>query len=189
MATATIDPVKFYLNARLKVIQEGFQSEIDIVEKRRFENIDAEYFLNEFIFIVLSAGKSNKAVITTTKKIRENNFDLLVIGHSKKIMAIIEGVNNHEQWFEELKSKKTDEEKIEYLESRPFIGKATKYHLARNLGLDYAKPDVHLKRLTKKFNFETANDLCKFISEKTGDRIGVVDVVLWRYSTLFGSRS
>lgn len=186
---ASLNPVEFYEDAKNQVILNGYQKEIDVVNNRKFEDIDAEYFLNEFIFVVLSAGKSNKAVITTTKKIRENNFDLFVIGHSKKILAIIEGVNNHEEWFEELKSKKTDEEKIEYLESRPFIGKATKYHLARNLGLDYAKPDVHLKRLTTKFSFETANDLCKFISEKTGDRVGVVDVVLWRYSTLFGSKS
>lgn len=188
MVSETLDPVKFYLNAKLKVIQKGYANEIEIVDKRKFEDLNAEYFLNEFIFVVLSAGKSNKAVQTISKKIRDNNFDLFVIGHSGRITAIINAVNNHEQWFEELKTKKTVVEILDYLESKPFIGKVTKYHLARNLGVDVAKPDIHLQRLTNRFTFNSANELCEFISKATGDRIGVVDVVLWRYSTIFGSK-
>lgn len=184
MMKQRLDPVKFYLDARLKIIQKGYQPEIEIVENRYFKDINAEYFLNEFIFVVLSAGKSNKGVITISKKIRDNNFDLLVIGHSGKISAIVEAVNNHEEWFKELKTKKNLEEILDYLESKPFIGKITKYHLARNLGFDVAKPDVHLQRLTNLFGFESANELCKFISKATGDRIGVVDFVLWRAMNL-----
>lgn len=186
--TSMLDPVKFYLNARLKIIQKGYQNEIDIVDKRKFEDVDAEYFLNEFIFVVLSAGKSNKGVLTLSKKIRENNFDLEVIGHSGKIIAIIEALENHEEWFKKIKTMKNVEEVLEYLETKPFIGKITKYHLARNIGFDVAKPDVHLQRLTNRFKFETANKLCEFISKATGDRIGVVDFVLWRYSEIFGSK-
>jgi len=39
-------------------------------------------------------------------------------------------------------------EVLVYLQTYPFIGNITKYHLAKNLGFDVVKPDRHLVRLT-----------------------------------------
>jgi hypothetical protein len=38
-------------------------------------------------------------------------------------------------------------ERLEYLGSLPWIGAITKYHAARNFGVDCVKPDIHLTRL------------------------------------------
>ena len=40
--------------------------------------------------------------------------------------------------------------------------KAYKFHLARNLGLDFAKPDRHLQRIAQSYN-TTPQELCEHI--------------------------
>lgn len=65
-----------------------------------------------------------------------------------------------------------------WLTSLPGIGPALSCHLARNLGnLDVIKPDVHLTRIAKHYNFDNAYDLCKTLSGS--DRMGKVDLILW----------
>lgn len=90
-------------------------------------------------------------------------------------------------WMKALQERTIDELRTAYLQTLPWIGKITKYHLARNLGMDVAKPDVHLVRLKERFRFEDVLTMCTYISQRTDDRIGTVDVVLWRYSNLNGS--
>ena len=70
-----------------------------------------------------------------------------------------------------------------YLESIPWIGGITKYHLAKNLGFDCCKPDRHLVRISKEYN-TSPEELCKRISEATGDRVATVDLVIWRVANL-----
>lgn len=111
------------------------------------------------------------------------------IGHLGKRKAIkeMEQKDDFIPLFIKKLQNGTDEEKIELLGQLGWIGNITKYHLARNLGIDCAKPDRHLVRLAEKFGYDNVQDMCKFISKCVGDRIGTVDVVLWRYSNLFGS--
>lgn len=70
-------------------------------------------------------------------------------------------------------------DKLAFCESLPWIGAITKYHLAKNLGVDVAKPDVHLQRLANA-NGCTVEGLCRQIAEREGLRVASVDVVLWR---------
>jgi hypothetical protein len=64
----------------------------------------------------------------------------------------------------------------------PYIGPVTVWHLARNIGVDCAKPDRHLARLTSQFGYVDASALCQAVAAAVGERIGVVDVVLWRHA-------
>lgn len=68
---------------------------------------------------------------------------------------------------------------LDWCESLPWIGGITKYHLAKNLGVDCAKPDRWLVRLAEAEG-TTAASLCRRLAHATGDRIASVDVVLWR---------
>ena len=68
---------------------------------------------------------------------------------------------------------------LEWLQGLPWIGGITKYHLAKNLGIDCAKPDVHLQRLADREGV-TAHVLCERLAKATGYRIATVDLVLWR---------
>ncbi len=101
-----------------------------------------------------------------------------------RLKSVVFLLISDKQWFEKLQHSPC---KIIYLGSLPFIGDITKYHLARNLGIDVAKPDRHLTRLAKIFHYDDVQEMCKYLSDKTGDRIGTVDVVLWRYCTLVPS--
>jgi len=70
----------------------------------------------------------------------------------------------------------------------PFIGKITKYHLARNIGMDCVKPDLHLVRLAKHYEFPSPEAMCEFLAGLSGERIGVVDLILWSYCAAFGTK-
>jgi hypothetical protein len=98
--------------------------------------------------------------------------------HKLKVRAIKEIWHNRKLMFA-MYSNALD--KLSFLESMPHIGPITKFHLARNLGLDVCKPDRHLVRLAKPL---TPESLCRTIGEAVGDRIGLVDCVLWRSANL-----
>lgn len=175
--------LNFYNQAKQDVIQKGYKREIDIVEERHLNDITPEIFQKEYVYVVCNSGMKNQVA----EKIFQNYVykGNKVINHPGKWEAIKTSERQYKHWFDMLCSKKTDIDRVEYLESLPWIGKITKYHLARNLGIDCAKPDRHLTRMAKICGFDDVQLMCKEISDKTGDRIGTVDVVLWRYCNLF----
>jgi hypothetical protein len=63
----------------------------------------------------------------------------------------------------------------------PFIGPVTCWHLAKVLGVDCVKPDVHLMRAAEAAGYKTPLALCEAIRETEDHRLTVVDSVLWRY--------
>jgi hypothetical protein len=64
----------------------------------------------------------------------------------------------------------------------PHIGPVTSVHLAKNLGLQVAKPDRHLLRVSRAFGFgDDVGVLCSTIAERTGEKVSVVDLILWRF--------
>jgi hypothetical protein len=70
-------------------------------------------------------------------------------------------------------------DRLAWIEALPWIGGITKYHLAKNYGMDVAKPDVHLQRLADR-EACTTQDLCARLAVETGWRIATVDTLLWR---------
>ncbi|MBI4202460.1 MAG: hypothetical protein HY532_05030 [Chloroflexi bacterium] len=67
----------------------------------------------------------------------------------------------------------------------PFMGHTTKYLPARNVGLDCAKPDVHMKRAAGHCGHSpTKNGVITFVEAIRGgteERLGVIDYVIWEY--------
>jgi len=187
------DLIEFYKHAKKVCISEGFEEEIQMVEERRFDQITSDDFFREYAWVVINSGISNKAAISVFRKLMETR-NIAVVKHPGKRKALEKADASYLIWFGALKSYlKTDEEKIRYIQTLPYMGPATSYHLARNLGLDYAKPDRHLVRIAWLFGFTKrigsniiydVQEMCKEISSETGDRIGTIDVVLWRYSLL-----
>ena len=71
------------------------------------------------------------------------------------------------------------EDKVTFLQTLSWIGPITKFHLAKNFGGDFAKPDVHLNRLADAEG-TTAQALCERLAAETGYRAATVDLILWR---------
>jgi hypothetical protein len=112
-------------------------------------------------------------------------LDPRVIGHLGKRSAIETGLINFYTWFEKLKHS---DNPIDYLETLPWIGPITKYHLARNIGIDCVKPDRHLVKLANMFGFSSPYEMCIEIQKYSpNDRLGTIDLILWRDCNLRGS--
>lgn len=98
-----------------------------------------------------------------------------VYGHPGKSRAIDDIWRDRDDIFVGYQSA---DDKLAYCQALPWIGPVTKYHLVKNLGVDTAKPDVHLVRLAKR-DKTTPLKLCQHLSKHTGRRIATVDTTLW----------
>lgn len=67
------------------------------------------------------------------------------------------------------------------LQKLAFIGPTTSWHLAKNLGLDVAKPDRHLVRVSEYLGFRSAEHFCRELAATTGEPAKVVDLIVWRF--------
>lgn len=145
---------------------------------------DAKAFATEAIFVVCNSGMKN----TVAKEIFRKCLAALnhpkpvieVFGHVGKAAAIERlWAERDELWDGYLKTPEVLHEQLAYLESLPWIGPITKYHLAKNLGVDVAKPDVHLQRLADRDGC-SVQALCERLGTEVLLRAATVDVVLWR---------
>ena len=106
-----------------------------------------------------------------------------VFGHKGKTTAIDQAWESKFELFDKLLGCNSPEETLAYCESLPFIGKITKYHLAKNCGAQVAKPDRWLIRVANESG-EGVQELCERISSESGDKVSVVDNVIWRACNL-----
>lgn len=194
--------VNFYLKAKEAIIKEGFAEEIDWQNDIQFSQITESYFLEEAAWVVLSSGmkesvirkkfpaisvafyhwRSSIRIVKNKEKCRMRA--LMVFRHEQKINAIINIANKiSKNGFDSLKIC-IQNEGIRYIQTMPYMGPATSYHLAKNIGFDVAKPDRHLLRIATITGYNNPQNLCKDISTSVGDRISVVDLVMWRFATL-----
>lgn len=180
-----------YDKAKEYVMDDSYYfKEVEYVRQRTFEGQTAESFFIEYVFVVLSAGMKNQVV----EKIMHRYFvngpsgetNIKAINHKGKCKAIGEAERHYEEWWNQLLHIEELNDRLEFFDSLPFVGPITKYHLARNLGIDVAKPDRHMKRLAHKIGYKDVQNMCATIATSRGERVGVVDVVLWRYINLLG---
>jgi hypothetical protein len=191
-----------YTEAKNVILQGGFGWEIDWQSKINLDNVSEKDFLRESAWVVLSSGMRETVI---RKHFSEITFCFLewesgqqiaamkkycieaalkIFNSPGKINAIAEiATTIANTGFEQFKLR-LEENPIETIQALPFMGPVTSYHLAKNIGLPYAKTDRHLFRLSKIFGFPNAQELCQSISTLSGDAIQTVDVVLWRYAVL-----
>jgi len=177
-----MDLFDFYAWAKAKIILEGYEQEIHIVESREFKDMTPGKLFVEYVFVVVSSGMKNQVAQRIFNRFLKDGPG--AIGHKGKRMAIEKAYEHFLEWHKELSALNDINDILVFLKSLPWIGDITKYHLARNLGIDVAKPDRHMVRLAYAFNYPNVQKMCEAVSLKTGDRVGVVDVVMWRYCNL-----
>ncbi len=196
----------FDLDARLRAagLDSDAQSFDEILENMRARKIyDADTFASHCAYVILAGGFSQQ----TAKKIHEKimnymrvsgaEFDALIqiFNNKNKINAICKIWNNRKQLRDEYYGLKSLDDKINYLQKLPHIGKITANHLARNLGEDVVKYDVWIQRLGCVFankNLPIDNgdlsleiksacdDMFAHLCVETGLPRGYIDVVLWK---------
>lgn len=102
-------------------------------------------------------------------------------GHPGKKKSINLVMSNRSEYFGRFRAAWANgpDEVVEFCETLPHIGGITKFHLAKNLGVDVAKPDVWLERVAIGSG-ETVQDLCNRLSKQSGDSVSTVDYVIWK---------
>lgn len=141
---------------------------------------DSYTFAFEIIFVICNSGMHHKIARVIYEKVMnalaEGNHPFTVFKHTGKALAINTIWLNRNQLFD---NYFLAEDKLAWLEALPWIGKITKYHCAKNFGLQYAKPDVHLQRLADTFK-TTPQSLCEALAKTSGYKVATVDTMLWR---------
>jgi hypothetical protein len=141
---------------------------------------DEDAFALEAIFVICNSGMKNTVARLIFEKVRaalmNDRATFEVFRHPGKAAAIDHIWRNRGVFFIDYH---VAEDKLAYLETLPWIGGITKYHLAKNFGLPFAKPDVHLQRLADREE-TTPQELCERLAAQTGLCVNAVDTVLWR---------
>lgn len=176
--------VKTYLELKEKIIELGFEEEISWAESVK-DCKSALDFAREHSFVVCNSGLKAQIAVKIFYKcwqalINDIPIDDSIFRNKPKRAAMQLVFDDRERLFQEYNAA---DDKLAYLETLPYIGAIIKYHLAKNLGMDFCKPDRHLVRIAK--NYETTPEaMCQSLADATGDRIGTVDLVIWRAANL-----
>ncbi len=179
--------IETYLDLKEKIRAAGYSNEIDWAEDLKPVE-DSWTFFCGYVWVVVNSGMKEQVARKIFDGIMVNfkagGLPSNVFGHKAKCKAIIETLARLSEVFGKYKALDNDESRIEFLQTLPWIGPITKFHLAKNLGVTgVAKPDRHLVRIAEGFK-TTAQELCEKISKATGDSVALVDLVIWRAANL-----
>ena len=182
----------------------GFRDEIDWARRVRVRDLTEQTFLRETSWCILNAGMRESVVRRLFPRIANCFWDFIsseaicstsdtcvalalrTFNHPKKMNAIVDSAKRVvlTGGFDALRQKLMGPDALMVCRAFPYIGPVTCYHLARNIGVDCAKPDRHLVRMAKRWRFPDVWSLCASVAKAVHERVGVVDVVLWRHSAM-----
>ena len=166
-----------------------------------------EEFAEEVFYVICVAGFRQKTAKMICNKIKDYirsstnpNFDdmIKIYGNVNKVKAILEVWNNRKELHKEFYKLSNPELKLDFLSKLPHIGHITKYHIARNLGVNFVKYDIWIQRLgvalygeieyvnkisNSKLNVkikEICDKMFLDLEEQINEKTGYIDVVLWK---------
>lgn len=185
-----------------RVVRSGYSREIDWQETRSLSRLSEREFLAESAWVILSSGMRQSVVARCYPSVSNAFGDWVSAGfvaanRQECERQALRAFNNPAKvgaigslcakvdsiGFRRI-LEKVRAEGAGYLMTFDHIGPVTSFHLAKNIGLDIVKPDRHLVRMAGAAGCSCPEELCSNIAAVTGDRLSVVDVVLWRYATL-----
>ena len=162
----------------------------------------ADDFACQAIWVICCSGFRAQAARVTEQKVRTalaaGRSATEVFPSSGKGRAIDTIWVNRGRYFAEFAElvarQASAEEVIKWVANAkiPYVGGGIlRYHFAKNLGIPCAKPDRHLARLAgvaedddPEANYHAVMAICRQLAESTDDKVGTVDLVLWRACNL-----
>lgn len=191
-----------YDSAKETVIAKGYSEEIKWQKNRLCDDFNSQDLLRECAWVILCSGFNEKIIrqrfsyislcFFDWNSVEEiiNNKNLCIrtakqsFSNVRKLDAIATVAEKlNEIGIDTIKSD-MNKDPFKTLQIFPYIGPVTSIHLAKNLGIDCVKPDLHMMRLAKLYKFSSPLQLCQKIAEQTGEALSVIDIILWRYCTL-----
>lgn len=196
----------FYDQAKQTVTDSEFSWEVAWQNDLEFSAFSESDLLRELAWVVLCSGfresvvrgrfnyislcfcdwESAAAIVKNADACHSSAF--IAFKNVKKLDAIIESARIiFTCGFASIKARVLSDPLVE-LQKFPFIGSITAQHLSKNLGASFAKDDRHLTTLTGSAGFMNAQQMCQTLANITGDSVQVIDLILWRYMALGGSK-
>lgn len=154
------------ISAKLITMCSGFR---ESVVRRVFDHVSLCFCDWESSAVIAESGEV--CCLTAASSFANKAKLLGILTASRKVVAV---------GFDKFKQDVLADP-IGKLQSLPYIGPITSWHLAKNLGLDVAKPDRHLVRVSESLGFRDADHLCRELAASTGNQTKVVDLIVWRY--------
>lgn len=171
-----------YADIRRRVILAGWGKDI-VWSQGLTSPATAEVLAQEAIFVICNSGMRFTVAQGIYRKVMtalQNGQPVrTAFGHPGKAAAIEQIWSDRQKLLNEFRALPPGEQQVEWCGSLAWIGKITKWHLAKNLGVDCAKPDRWLIRIAN-VSGESVDELCARLHHGSQDRIATVDYVLWR---------
>jgi hypothetical protein len=201
-ARCEVSLVQAYLHAKRAVLSSPYSLEL-LAVSRGPQTLSESQFLRELAWVILSGGMAEAVIRRKFPDISSSFYDwqsarriadcpaecvtsaLRHFRHEGKIWAIATAASMvaAADSFQSLKERMLADP-IRELQSFPYIGPITAFHIAKNIGVKVAKPDRHMTRLARSNGFQSAQEFCQTIARFLGEDIRVVDSVLWRFATM-----
>jgi hypothetical protein len=191
---------KAYYVAKQALIRQGFSQELDWQYKISIVDLRENDFLREAAWVILSSGMSERVIRSKFDDISRAFFDwgsaqviaanareckakaFHYFGHASKLDAIVDIASHVDREGFASVVESVIDRGVDYLKQFSFLGPATSYHLAKNIGLPVAKPDRHLTRIAATLGYQCVQKLCTDIALATDEPLPIIDLVLWRFS-------
>lgn len=184
--------VEIYRLLQQLITSRGFGDDVTWAESVG-ECPSAEEFAREHAFVVCNSGMRAKTACKIFRKVWASLIEGKplgeVFGHEHKCYSMQYVYDHREELFAKYKEvvandrTENKDEVIAFLRTLPHIGPTIVFHMAKNMGLNIAKPDRHLLRIAA-FYQTTPYELCRRLSEETGLRIATIDTIIWRAASL-----
>lgn len=202
-----------YFEKAFDFTKRFYRKELDQISSYKFENLHPNWFFREVAWVIHATGFSAKAVGKFFERlmIAYGNFiDLAQEDKNVVVERVRKVVNNPPKiiavhqiakdllgglvtvGWEEYKQQNLSSPNL--LKKLPYIGNITCFHLARNIGLlEFVKPDLHLVRLAKHWNYRDCTSMCQDIQkhhEQINDEklpLGIIDLILWFSASQFST--
>jgi len=185
--------VRGYLRAKGYVIAARFEGDISWAEQLLLVRPNAVDVLRETAWVIVCSGFRALVARKMWPGLTEayHQWDPTkvdrwcverarrTLGHRGKLKAIVKVAETiRTEGHERIVADAAHPERLQRL---PWVGPITCYHLAKLLGQDVVKPDIHLQRAAKAAAVASPLELATRVKRATGDPLTVIDSVLWRY--------
>jgi endonuclease III len=200
----------YFVGAR-KFAEANYGETITRISNTKFENLHHISFFDEYVWCVYVSGFRASTISKIWNRLMDRYLDLdlcsesvlhddqeikrnamAIFANERKVDAVIKCSHIVRDNIRTIGWERFRNECLstpEKLQELPFIGKITCYHLARNIGLlQYVKPDVHLERMAKHWQYKSPQNMCEHLGKLNGLEPGIVDLILWYAASTFGTR-
>lgn len=195
-----------YYEHAWEMCEELYPDPLAYYRELKFEQVAPKEFWSEYIWCVYTSGFNARVVSKQffellraynswqtlaqhnrwleVARINKNSAKYRAIHKTAQLLYRYETTPQSDWWG---KFKRDFLATPELMRQLPFVGGVTCYHLARNLGLDAVKPDLHLVRLAEHFEWPDPLTMCSYLSGLYDERLGVVDLILWYAASSWGT--